>query len=170
MKRNIYLLLIFVCPIFANAQSQHEDEIAILGKWKMIKMEIKDGMYFDINNRDSSFKRFSEVIAKSQQELPALEGATWLQEAFDKAFEEFKQLFVEFQAAHRYTSNQSSTEGALIVVSGTYSLNIKTQTLTRFEKGNKIDEVLYVLKDDLLILRPVKSENMQSMIVYKKSK
>lgn len=44
-------------PIFCKSQTNIGDQKNIVGKWIMIKMDIKDGFYFDVSNKDSSYKK-----------------------------------------------------------------------------------------------------------------
>ena len=164
-------------PFLCKSQTSEGDQKAILGKWKMVKMEIKDGFYFDVSNKDSSYDRFIKVVVESypnfsnakEHKTLTKEDSISIKSDFEKAFEEFKQLFVEFKIDNIYITNQSGAEGVSNLVTGTFSLDTKSRILNRFQNGKKIDEVYYEIDDQLLILRHMEIEKSSSTIVFKRT-
>ena len=164
-------------PILCKSQVSDGDQKTILGKWIMIKMEIKDGFYFDISNKDSSYNRFIKVIVESnpnfsndkEHKTLSKEDSISIKSDFETAFEEFKQLFVEFKNDNIYITNQSGGPGVLTLVTGTFSLDTKNRILKRITNGQKVkEESYYELLDQLLTLRPMEIENSSSRIVFKR--
>jgi len=177
MRLLFQLMIFLITPILCKSQTTNGEQKNIVGKWIMIKMDIKDGFYFDVSNKDSSYNRFIKIIVESypnfsddiEHKTFSKEDSISINSDFDKAFEEFKQLFVEFKNDNIYITNQSGAEGVSTLVTGTYSLDTKNRVLKRIENGKEIKEekVYYELIDQSLTLRPLEIENSSS-IVFKR--
>ena len=162
-------------PFLDKSQTSDDDQKTIVGKWKMIKMEVKDGFCFDVSNKDSSFERFLKVVVDS---LPCFSNAKVpktlteedyisIKSDFEKAFNQFQQLYIEFKSDNAFITNQSRCKDISTLVNGTFSIDTKNRTLSRFENGQKTEDVYYELLDKLLTLRH--KENSSSTIVLEKT-
>lgn len=168
------LFLLFILSIMNVTQSNNTNQHAILGKWKMIKMDIPGGIYFDVSDHDSSYTRFKEVNISSRRELLGKdkplreEDSAQIKIAFEQAFEEFRQLFVEFKMDNKYIANQSGEAGKLILVTGSFSLDTVRHRITMAEAGQPAKEYHYVLSGPRLFLQSVELGNPLAFIILEK--
>ena len=132
-----------------------------LGKWQMIKMDIKDGLYFDVANPDSSFKRFRQLILDSRAAVTyngagsvlSKEDSLSIKTDFDAAFGQFRQLFIEFKDDSRYLTNQNGTDDITKIVEGIYFFDKTKRTIRLTQTDMPAREMLYELKNNVLTFR-----------------
>ena len=74
---------------------------------------------------------------------------------------------IEFKSDNAFITNQSRCKDISTLVNGTFSIDTKNRTLSRFENGQKTEDVYYELLDKLLTLRH--KENSSSTIVLEKT-
>lgn len=168
MKRFFQYIAFPAIILSCNTQTNPMEQTSIIGKWKMVKMDIQEGLYFDTTDMDLSLKRFVGALFPGKKILTKEDSAS-VKDDFNKAMNEFQKIFIEFLPDNKYITNESNPNDTANLEKGDYTLNIKNSIITTFQSGQKKHEAHYKLENGELVLHSIDSTKPLSTIIYKRS-